>query len=279
MSIPILILIAAVVVFTGLAVSALKKRKARQQAMAIPLPASWVRIIEKNVPPYNQLSQASRDRLHGCIQEFLFDKTFEGCGGLTLDDEMKVTIAAQACLLVMNKNVRCYPKLQTVLVYPSAYTAGKKGLIANRTDDRSIRLGESWRTGLVVLAWDSVKQGAVNFADGRNVTIHEFAHQLDQEDGRADGAPVLDSRSAYSVWARVLSREYERLGNAKKRRKSVLRSYGATHPAEFFAVASEAFFEKPKQMRKKHPDLFEELKKFYNVDPTSWVSAKGVRRN
>ena len=271
--ITILLILAALGLFAVTA-SALKKRKARQKAIAAPFPPSWAQIIEKNIPPYLELPEESRDRLYGYIQEFLYDKSFEGCGGLDLDDEIKVTIAAQACLLLMNKDVRCYPKLRTVLVYPSTYVAGKKGLFGNGVRDPSVRLGESWGTGLVVLAWDSVKQGAINFADGRNVTIHEFAHQLDQEDGSADGAPILDTRSAYSVWAKVLLKEYERLG--KKKKKSVLRSYGATNPAEFFAVASETFFEKPKQMKKKHPDLFDELKKFYKIDPIEWVS---VRRN
>jgi Mlc titration factor MtfA (ptsG expression regulator) len=273
----VLCILAALGLFVVTA-SALKKRKARKKAIAAPFPESWVRIIEKNLPPYLKLPEESRDRLYGYIQEFLYDKSFEGCGGLDLDDEIKVTIAAQACLLLMNKEVRCYPKLRTVLVYPSTYVAGKKGLLGTGPKDPSVRLGESWKTGLVVLAWDSVKQGAMNFADGRNVTIHEFAHQLDQEDGSADGAPILDSRSAYSAWAMVLSKEYERLRKkSKKRKKSVMRSYGATNPAEFFAVASETFFEKPKQMKKKHPDLFKELKKFYKVDPTEWVSVRRIK--
>ena len=182
--ITILLILAALGLFAVTA-SALKKRKTRQKAIAAPFPASWVRIIEKNIPPYLELPEESRDRLYGYIQEFLYDKSFEGCGGLDLDDEIKITIAAQACLLLMNKDVRCYPKLRTILVYPSTYVAGKKGLFSNRAKDPSVRLGESWGTGLVVLAWDSVKQGAINFADGRNVTIHEFAHQLDQEDDAA----------------------------------------------------------------------------------------------
>lgn len=262
------------VLFILLAMQIYKWRRraaGRRKALSAPFPESWKRIIENNIPPYSDLPSELQVRLHGYIQEFLYDKIYEGCGGLELDDEIKVTIAAQACLLLMNKEVRCYPKLQTILVYPGAFKAGKKGLFGDRPDDQTVRLGESWQRGLVVLAWDSVRHGARNFNDGRNVTIHEFAHQLDQEDGRADGAPILDSRTAYSTWARALSHEYERLRKKSgKGKKSVLRSYGTSHPAEFFAVASEAFFEKPGQMKKKHPELFEELKKFYRVNPLDW---------
>jgi Mlc titration factor MtfA (ptsG expression regulator) len=125
----------------------------------------------------------------------------------------------------------------------------------------------------VVLAWDSVRQGAVNFADGHNVTMHEFAHQLDQQDARADGVPNLPTRSAYSSWSRVFSREYELLQRkVGKGKKSVIDRYGATNPAEFFAVATETFFEKPRTLKKKHPELYRELQGFYRVDPGEWLN-------
>ena len=124
----------------------------------------------------------------------------------------------------------------------------------------------------MVLAWDSVKQGAINFKDGRNVVMHEFAHQLDQEDGTADGAPILEVGTAYTSWAEVFSREFLQLQKKKKKRKrSVFNKYGATNPAEFFAVVTESFFEKPKQFQKKHPELFEELRDYYKVNPIEWV--------
>lgn len=124
----------------------------------------------------------------------------------------------------------------------------------------------------MVLAWDSVKHGAANFADGHNLAIHEFAHQLDQEDGAGDGAPILAGRSSYATWASVLSQEYQRLQQQTgKGRETLIDAYGATDPAEFFAVASETFFEKPVQLQKKHPALFDELQKFYQVDPQEWI--------
>ena len=130
------------------------------------------------------------------------------------------------------------------------------------------RLGEAWTSGVVVLSWDDVQLGAADVRDGHNVVLHEFAHQLDQEDGSADGAPILPRRSMYSAWGRVLGAEYEELREAAETgKKSVLDAYGATEPAEFFAVATEAFFEKPIQLKKKHPELYEELKSFYGQDP------------
>lgn len=144
--------------------------------------------------------------------------------------------------------------------------AGSNGVVGQQT-----RLGESWQNGPVVLAWDCVAGEAKNIHDERNVVFHEFSHRLDQKDGAADGVPILQSRSCYSSWAEVLGSEYAVLqGRVAKRRRSVLRRYGATHPAEFFAVATEAFLEKSKQMAKKHPDLYEEMKNYYKVDPVNW---------
>jgi Mlc titration factor MtfA (ptsG expression regulator) len=244
----------------------LNRRHRRRRALAAAFPAGWLASIRRNIPPYSKLSPEMQQQVQDYTQEFLYDKSFEGCGGLILDDEIKVTIAAQASLLLLNRKVRCYPRLYSVLVYPSAYVA------ESGNDEKSVRLGESWQTGAVVLAWDSVQHGAANFADGHNLVIHEFAHQLDQEDGSADGAPILDGSTSYVAWARVLSREYERLRKrVGKGKKTVMDAYGASHPAEFFAVASEAFFEKPRQLRSKRPELYDELRKFYQVDPIEWV--------
>jgi len=175
-------------------------------------------------------------------------------------------------MLLLNRKTDGYPKLYSVLVYPSTYVAGGKGFFGNTSQPKSVRLGESWGHGTVVLSWDSVKQGAFNFKDGHNVTMHEFAHQLDQADGVADGAPVLEDRSAYTTWAAVFSREFSRLQEKKRKRKpSLLDKYGATNPAEFFAVVTESFFEKPKQFQKKHPELYEALQDYYKVDPVEWI--------
>ena len=237
----------------------------------MPFPEDWVRIIRKNVPLYNRLPDSLKEELHGLIHVFLAEKNFEGCGGLKITDEIKVTIAAQACVLLLNRKTSHFKKLRTILVYPQTYVARTKssdGIIT--VDGHSVRLGESWQNGPVVLAWDSVTGGTMNITDARNVVLHEFAHQLDQEDGAADGAPILEHRSRYLTWARVLSGEYEALRN-KRGPRSVIDYYGATNPAEFFAVATEAFFEKPKQMNKKHPELYNELKNYYKLDPIEWI--------
>jgi Mlc titration factor MtfA (ptsG expression regulator) len=249
----------------------LSRRAKRRHLSAIPFPEEWVHIVRKNVPLYNRLPDSLKEQLHGLVHVFLAEKNFEGCGGLKITDEIKVTIAAQACMLLLNRETSCFKKLHTILVYPHTYVAKTKssdGVITN--DGHSVRLGESWQYGPVVLAWDSVTGGTSNVTDARNVVLHEFAHQLDQEDGAADGAPILEHRSRYLTWAHVLSEEYETLRN-KRGRRSVIDDYGATNPAEFFAVATETFFEKPRQMKKKHPELYDELKNYYKLDPAEWI--------
>lgn len=250
----------------------LRRKARRRHALQQPFLDEWIEILKKNLPPYAKLSDTFRRELHDSIKIFLSEKSFEGCGGLVITDEIRVTIAAQACMLLLNRKDDCYPKLTSVLVYPSTYVAGNKGLFTDKSDQTSVRLGESWGHGVVVLAWDSVKQGAINFKDGRNVAMHEFAHQLDQEDGVADGAPILEDRTAYGSWSEIFSQEFIRLQNKKKKRKrSVFNKYGATDPAEFFAVVTESFFEKPKQFQKKHPELYQELQDYYKVNPIEWI--------
>jgi len=268
----LIIVVAAVIGLMYILMAGARRRTRNRKIAQRPFPAEWIKILEQNLPPYPNLPPDLRQELHQDVNVFLADKSFEGCGGLTLTDEIKVTIAAQACLLLLGRKDNCYARLKSVVVYPSAFVDGDKGLFTERSGNRMVRLGESWNTGMIVLSWSDVKQGAFNFKDGRNVTMHEFAHQLDQEDGAADGAPILERRSAYSSWAKVFSKEFEQLQKrTKKRKRSVLRTYGATHPAEFFSVATEAFFEKPRQLKKKHPELYKELQGYYKVNPVEWL--------
>jgi Mlc titration factor MtfA (ptsG expression regulator) len=246
------------------------KRRRRERLRSQPFPPEWDAILRKNVPLYGRLGEADRRELHGHIHVFLAEKHFEGCGGLALTDEIRVTIAAHACLLLLRRETDYYRRLVTILVYPHAYVARSVEPIGGGVvlEGEVARLGEAWRDGVVVLSWDDVRAGAADIHDGHNVALHEFAHQLDQEDGAADGAPILDHPSRYVTWARVLGAEFEKLrSDAGRGRKSVLDRYGATNPAEFFAVATECFFEKPAQLRKKHPELYEELKAYYRQDP------------
>ena len=249
-----------------------RRDKRRTALMTNPLNDESIASLKDNIPLYHHLSEELKQQLHGLINVFLAEKKFVGCGGLEITDGIKITVAAQACLLLLNRKTNFYPKLKTIYIYPHTYVAkslqNDGGLIV---EGKSVRLGESWQNGPVVLTWDSVTGGARNVQDGRNVVFHEFAHQLDQEDGDADGAPILENAGCYRSWAQVLGEEYERLCNKTRgRHRSVLNKYGSTNPAEFFAVATEAFFEKPKQMHKRSPELYEELKNYYKLDPLQW---------
>jgi Mlc titration factor MtfA (ptsG expression regulator) len=244
----------------------------RKQLKNSPFPPEWEKILNRNVALYHYLPDSLKKELQGHILVFLDEKTFEGCGGLKITDEIRVTIAGQACILLLNRKPTYYPKLYTILVYPGAYVAKQvtvKGM--EHTEEMTVRGGESWTRGEVVLAWDYVRQHAIDLAPGHNVVLHEFAHQLDQEDGSADGAPILEKETSYRTWARVLSKEYEKLRRkALSGRKDIMDYYGATNPAEFFAVATETFFERPKKMKFTHPELYEELKSYYRLDPLKW---------
>jgi Mlc titration factor MtfA (ptsG expression regulator) len=245
----------------GLGAAIRMKRRRRMKLYATPPPDAWLQTLEKTLPMVGKLSARQWQQLAGYMQIFLAEKTFEGCGGLELTDEMKITVAAQACMLLLGRATKVYPRLKTIILYPHTYTDGE-----------TARLGESWKSGVVVLSWNSVLGGARNFEDGHNVAFHEFAHQLDQEDGAADGVPILEERSAYSAWARIFNSEFKTLVEKTRRgRMDTLDSYGATNPAEFFAVATETFFEKPRQLKSKHPALYEELQYFYKVDPVEWT--------
>lgn len=238
-----------------------------------PFLPEWNTILTNHFPMYTRLDEKFQEELKNKVKVFINEKTFQGCQGLEITDKVKIIIAAQACILILNRETTYYPKLKTIYIYPSSYFSKnvtvQNGIVSTNTQTR---LGESWNSGELVLAWDASIHGATNMFDGHNVVFHEFAHQLDQEDGAADGAPILKNGSSYASWARILGEEYNRLKDKKKRKKkSVLNKYGSTHPAEFFAVASETFFEKPRQLKSKHPELYEELKSYYNVNPIEWM--------
>jgi len=238
-----------------------------------PFPPEWSEILDQNVPLAQMLSETDRRELERLILAFIEDKHFEGAGGFEMNDEVRVTIAAQACILLLHRDTAVYPDLDTIVVYPSTYVARTKSFDGPVVIEGDVaRLGESWERGLVVLAWDAVRRGTSNVRDGHNVVLHEFAHQLDQEDGTMDGAPDLGSRARYATWAHVLGEEYadlvERLHAG---RRADIDAYGATSPPEFFAVVTEMFFEKPAQLRARHPELYATLADFYQQDPESFV--------
>jgi len=253
------------------------KKKRRERLMRTPLRPEWLAIVERNVPYYRLLPHEDRGELGGLIQAFLAEKRFEGCAGFEITDEIRLTIAAHACILLLHRKTDIYPLLQSVLVYPHAFVAPLKehapgGIVIEDFEERE---GESWDTGALVLSWDDVSESVADVHDGYNVVFHEFAHQLDDEAGIADGAPPLRDKSMYDAWARVFGAEYEALSEAVERhRASVLDEYGAESPAEFFAVATEAFFGIPAELKARHPELYGQLRLFYEQDPASFADSR-----
>ncbi|MFT6955456.1 MAG: Mlc titration factor MtfA (ptsG expression regulator) [Halieaceae bacterium] len=237
-----------------------------------PFPAAWLNVLTSGLPIYESLPQEEQARLQYLMKVFIDQKKFYGCAGLTITEEMKVMIAAEACLLLINKGGAVYPKLTAILVYPSAFRVERDEHQADGTvtsSEHSV-LGESWGNGRVILSWDDVEKGVADFTDGHNVVLHEFAHQLDAESGSTNGAPLL-RRNSYKSWAAVFSKHFEDLTRRSiEGHTPVMDEYGTTNPAEFFAVATETFFEKPEPLYKNQPELYEELKTYYQVDPRSW---------
>jgi Mlc titration factor MtfA (ptsG expression regulator) len=234
---------------------------------------SWRKIVTRRLPFFPSMPASMQKRLEDLIKVFLADKVFVGCAGQEINDEIRVIIAAQACLLIINRTKNPYQKLHSILVYPSTFVATREvrdelGLVST---NHIAMLGESWGQGKVILAWDNVEAGVRNLHDGQNVVLHEFAHQLDNESGGHNGAPSLVTLGAYRSWAHVFSSEFEELQkDAARGKKGLLDHYGATNPAEFFAVTTETFFERPAEMRKGHPQLYQELVNFYQLDPSDW---------
>nr|MDP2190389.1 zinc-dependent peptidase [Rhodoferax sp.] len=250
----------------------LTERK-RKQLRTQPFPAAWRDILQQRVPYVHALPADLQLQLKQQIQVFVAEKTFIGCDGLEITDEMRVTIAAQACLLILNRPADCYPNLRQILVYPGSFVVDRAHTdgIGVAHHARQVLSGESWSEGQVVLSWDDTLEGAAIPDDGQNVVIHEFAHQLDQETGEANGAPVLARRAHYKRWSQVLGAEFRLLQRRTALGVDTLFSdYGATDPAEFFAVISEVFFEQPQRMVTEHPALYRELALFYRLDPLSW---------
>ena len=252
----------------------ISRRRQRERLRAKPAPQAWRVILERNLPIFSRLSSEDQTELLGHTQVFLAEKHFEGCGGLELTDEMRVTIAGQACLLLLHRETDYYPELKSILVYPTGYTATEDRYIGGGVweeggEDRLGHTGQRLRA--LVLAWDAVRRGAAAPADGENLVLHEFAHQLDFENLRSDGTPALETRADYLAWGRVMSAEFQALRDASDAGiPTLLDTYGATDPAEFFAVITEAFFERPNALRTLHPKLFAQLQHFYQQDPTSY---------
>ncbi len=240
------------------------KSKKRSRIFNIETPPQWVTFINNNVAIYHHLPPPLQQELLGHVNVFLSEKFFSGHAGLEVTDEMRVTIAAQACVLLLNRKTNYFPHLKTILIYPAGFK--------NPNHEKpGHHLGESWVRGPVVLSWADAKHGGNNAKDGSNVVIHEFAHQLDQADGAGDGRPIIEGNQL-RTWGKIMSKEFKSLiTKAKMRRRSFFDHYGATNPAEFFAVTTEHFFEQPRTFKRKHADLYDLLKNYYRLDPVTWT--------
>jgi MtfA peptidase len=248
------------------------RERRRRKLRATPLPPAWEAILREEIALCARLPAGDQAELRGLVQVFLAEKRFEGCGGLALEDRMRVIVAAQACLLLLRREHRFYPQLQSVLLYPEGFVADEEleevdGVVG--VDDGE-RLGESWGQGALVLSWKDVVLDLRRPDDGFNVVLHEFAHQIDDEAGISEGTAPLEGEAGRR-WAEVWEKEYAKHALAVDRgKRTFMDEYGADDPGEFFAVATEHFFEEPRELRAHHPQLYEQLKLFYRQDPAAW---------
>ncbi len=251
------------------------KNRRRRKARSRDFPSAWREVLWARMPAYGRLSLAERAELEWHIQVFLMEKYFEGCGGMVITDEVRLLIAAQACVLLLGRDTDYFPGLRSVLVYPGPFqgagrAVGPAGMV---TQSLGWRHGESWHTpgagGPVVLSWPDVVAGAADAEDGRNVVYHEFAHQLDGESGWVDGAPVLEPAAA-AEWKRVMTEQFQLHARAIwAGLPTVIGAYGAQSPAEFFAVATEVFFERGAALRAANPQVYRLLAGYYRQDPAA----------
>jgi Mlc titration factor MtfA (ptsG expression regulator) len=263
----------AVLVFSGLWLFVWPGWR-KKRLLAKPFPAAWLGTLKTKITFYEKLQPAEQQQLLDLIRLFIADKQYFGCDGLQITDEIRVTIAAEACLLLLNRETQVYPDLRYILVYPYAFRVTREEHNPDGTVSANGHglLGESWHNGKVILSWDDVEKGVSDRQDGHNVVLHEFSHQLDSQNGSANGLPPLRGSHSIKTWATVFSAEFAALNEAVEGNHStVMDYYGATNAAEFFAVATETFFEKPVQLERLHPLLYAELSKYYRVDPKQWV--------
>ena len=252
--------------------AALRRARVRRQ----PFPPAWRDVLRRRMPAFAHLPADVQWQVKKHAQVLIAEKPFIGCAGLVVTHEMRVLVAVQAALLLLHRRAGNFANLRQVLIYPGAFvvdrvTADGAGLAH---DTRRVLSGESWQQGQVILSWDDVLAGAADPHDGQNVVIHEFAHQLDQETGAANGAPGGLGQARRARWARVLGHEYALLQQRLARGETgLIGAYAATDPAEFFAVLSELFFERPAELAAAHASLYAELALYYRADPLLWLSS------
>jgi len=251
------------------------KARRRARILKTPFPLHWNEIIRQSVPQIEVLTGSQQQRLRRRLQIFVAEKNWEGCNGLKLTEEMRVIIATMACLLVAGfEEEEYYDHVLSILIYPDSYVARNTQVLGTGTviEGQQARIGEAWYRGPVILSWNDISETARNETFGRNVVLHEFAHQLDMLNGRAaDGIPMLASEMHLKQWKAIMQAAYDQLVAAcRDGQRTLIDCYGATSPAEFFAVTTELFFEAPTPLRHWHPDVYHQLSRFYGLDPANW---------
>ena len=247
--------------------------KRRRRASEQEFPAAWEAILRDSVHIFSCLPPDDQDELRKHILVFIDEKNFEGCGGLELTDAMRVIVAANACVLLLHREHDYYPTTQSILVYPDQFVVdvveyGPDGVVSEYADARA---GEAWDTGPVVVSWKDVEDSIAHPSDGYNVVMHEFAHQLDMENGAVDGMPGLTSSSDIREWNEVFTEAFRRFTRrVDDGRRTAMDEYAAEAPSEFFAVAVEAFFETPHDVREGYPRVYDLLRAYFDQDPASW---------
>ena len=250
----------------------LRKRR-RKKILATPFPHPWQAYVEKNVPHYEFLSPKEKAKLRDDLRVFVAEKNWEGCDGLVVNDEMKVTIAGQVCLMTLGLDSDPFQDVLSILIYPAGYAVPEERWHEGWSiRGESARLGESWYRGPVILSWSEIEDDTHHPGHGSNLVWHEFAHQIDMLDRSINGTPPLASSAARRRWHEVMTAEFEQLQrDAQHRRATLLDTYGAESEAEFFAVASECFFDCPVELRARHARLYELLCEYYRQDPAARV--------
>lgn len=249
-----------------------KRRQAVAELLSSSLSDAKREIVIAQVPLIRKLPQALRQTLEGKIHRFLDQVDFVGCNGLHVDEEMKLSIAAQACLLIVNSDL-WYERLSTVLIYPGAFKSVQKRLDGYVvTEEEIIRSGESWQNGPVILSWEHAHHGALDDRDGHNVVLHEFAHQIDSLSGATNGVPLLATGQSFAAWERAFLTAYEaHVDNVRGGRRTAIDAYGAQNHQEFFAVAVELFFERPKDLKRDAEAIYLQLSTLFRLDPLHWT--------
>ncbi len=220
-----------------------------------------------SLPLLEGLTESDKTRLKDLVILFIHQKTFDGAKGLVVTLPMVLVIALQACLPILKLGLSGYDGWTSVIVYPAAFSPQRKVVDEYGVThyEKSNLAGESWLNGPVILAWDEAERAGI--IDGSNLVIHEFSHKLDMENGVANGYPALHRDMIRSDWVDAFSRGFDELKQrCEQGKSSEVDCYGATSPAEFFAVLSEVFFERPSIINKHYPAIYEQLSRYYRQD-------------